>query len=385
MNVPARGGAGRILYVIHHHEYSGAEILHLPLMQADTDPLLACPPGSRTEQLAQSAGIPTVALPFRQLRHSGGAAEYLRSLVRGLRAARDLRRILVSQPSRTTVYCIALRPGMITAVAALGLKRHVVWYVPDCLPPAGPARVLAKALARLRADTVIAISDFVLRDAGGPGSRLGRRMKVIHPGVDLERFSAARPRPGSPLAVVLGHVSPTKRTDLAVDVAERLADGEPQFQVQIVGRAQYRDEDFAFERDLQQRVRDDPRLSTRVTFGGFSGDVSGAFDGVGLLLHCRDDEPFGMALLEAMASGLPVVAPRAGGPIEIVDDGVTGLLYPPGDADAAATAVKSLLDDPERASRMGAAGRDRVRDSFEAERQTAVLAQAIEDVGNEDS
>ena len=53
-----------------------------------------------------------------------------------------------------------------------------------------------------------------------------------------------------------------------------------------------------------------------------------------MLLHCADDEPYGLALVEALAAGRPVVAPAAGGPLEIVADGA-GRLYPPGDADAA--------------------------------------------------
>jgi len=82
-------------------------------------------------------------------------------------------------------------------------------------------------------------------------------------------------------------------------------------------------------------------------------------------------------LVEAMASGLPVVAPRAGGPLEIVEDGVTGLLYSPGDADSAAAAVRTLLDDPGRAAEMGAAGRARVRERFDAKRHTDLLRRAI--------
>lgn len=70
------------------------------------------------------------------------------------------------------------------------------------------------------------------------------------------------------------------------------------------------------------------------------------------------DEPFGMALLEAQAAGLAVVAGRSRGVPDVVSDGVTGLLAPPGDAGAFAGAVLALLDSPARASAMGAAGAD---------------------------
>ena len=79
-------------------------------------------------------------------------------------------------------------------------------------------------------------------------------------------------------------------------------------------------------------------------------------------------EPFGLAILEAMAQAKPVVAVNAGGPPEIVRDGETGLLVPPRDAEALADALETLLDDPQRAQTMGEAGFERLRDCFSAGR-----------------
>lgn len=82
-------------------------------------------------------------------------------------------------------------------------------------------------------------------------------------------------------------------------------------------------------------------------------------------------EPFGLALLEAMAQGKPVVAINCGGPPEIVVNGQTGLLVPPGDHAAMAKALGELLDDPERARTMGQAGFARLHERFGAERMAA--------------
>ncbi len=79
-------------------------------------------------------------------------------------------------------------------------------------------------------------------------------------------------------------------------------------------------------------------------------------------------ETFGISCLEAMAFGLPVVATRAGGLPEVVEDGVTGLLVPPGDPQALADAIRRLLADPELRRRMGQAGRERVVAEFTADR-----------------
>jgi glycosyltransferase involved in cell wall biosynthesis len=75
-------------------------------------------------------------------------------------------------------------------------------------------------------------------------------------------------------------------------------------------------------------------------------------------------EPFGLVIIEAMAMGCPVIAARAGGPVEIVEDGISGLLTRPGDAIALAAAIRDLLIDPDRRSRFSVAGRARVENVY---------------------
>jgi glycosyltransferase involved in cell wall biosynthesis len=75
-------------------------------------------------------------------------------------------------------------------------------------------------------------------------------------------------------------------------------------------------------------------------------------------------ESFGIACLEAMAFSVPVVATRAGGLPEVVEDGISGLLVPPGDPQSLAEAIITLLNDPAQRSRMGVAGHERVLESF---------------------
>src|SRR5439155_19958662 len=77
-----------------------------------------------------------------------------------------------------------------------------------------------------------------------------------------------------------------------------------------------------------------------------------------------DPEGLGVVLLEAMNHATPVIASRVGGIPDIVEDGVSGLLVPPGDAATLAAAVRRLRDDPALARRMGEAGRRRLREQF---------------------
>ena len=366
-----RGDRARVLYVIQQREPSGAEAFVADVMRADPDPLLACPAGSGVETWAARLGVPTVSLPFRSLRHSGGWLETLRSVPRGLVSARDLRRVLREHPERRIVYCSSLRPGLLATLARIGLGRRTLWVVTDWLPPGLLGRATRLA-ARVGCDRAAATSRAIAADFAGGSTTLSGRTTVVYPGVDPGRFaSEVGRRPTS--AAIVGAISPTKRTDLAIDIAARVARELPDFELDIVGRALYRDEDFALEAELQRRVAGDGDLSEHVRFRGHTDEVASRLAETRLLLHCRPDEPFGIVLTEAMAAGLPVVAPAAGGPCEIVADGVTGLLFPPDDAAGAAARVVSLLRDPEAARSMGEAGRARVRERFSVEDQVAAF------------
>ena len=104
-------------------------------------------------------------------------------------------------------------------------------------------------------------------------------------------------------------------------------------------------------------------LGGEVDFRGFRDDVPAELARLDVLVHASTiPEPFGQVVLEGMAAGLPVVAADAGGPAEIVDDGVDGLLYPPGHAPALAERLRLLAGDRELRARLGRSGRERARD-----------------------
>ncbi len=89
-----------------------------------------------------------------------------------------------------------------------------------------------------------------------------------------------------------------------------------------------------------------PDLDGRVELRGRVEDPRPVLEGASVLLHCADREPFGIAMIEALAAGVPVVAPASGGPTEIVTK-ACGRLYPPGAAAAAAQGLRECLGRPE--------------------------------------
>ena len=114
---------------------------------------------------------------------------------------------------------------------------------------------------------------------------------------------------------------------------------------------------------------------------GARDDVPACLDAMDVAIHASVvPEPFGRVLIEAMALGRAVIAPREGGPLAVVVDGETGLLVAPRDADALADALATLLADPARRVAMGHAGRSRVDAVFDIRHHVAAMEALFEDV-----
>lgn len=105
-------------------------------------------------------------------------------------------------------------------------------------------------------------------------------------------------------------------------------------------------------------------LKGSVRFLGYRDDLAAVLAASDIVVHPAQREPFGRAVAEAMAAGKPVVAVRAGGPVELIRDGVSGILAEPGDLDGMAAAVTALCADAGRRELLGRAAQVRIRESF---------------------
>ena len=121
------------------------------------------------------------------------------------------------------------------------------------------------------------------------------------------------------------------------------------------------------ERTVAERVAADLGVSSRVTFVGAITDVERVLASADAFLLPSDGESFGLAALEAMACGVPVVGARAGGLPEVVTDGVDGILEPVGAVEAMGARLAALLANPEAVAAMGAAGRAKVESTYRPE------------------
>jgi glycosyltransferase involved in cell wall biosynthesis len=206
-----------------------------------------------------------------------------------------------------------------------------------------------------------------------------KRVETVVNGVDLERFTPdPRPDPvvlGLPLTdhyvVSVSQARAEKRIDVLIDAAVelfRLRSGLSLTFVHV-GGGQCLDEWKARAASLG--------LGGRYQFPGTRLDVVPYFRLATIFAHAAERESFGFVVAEAMACGKPVIAARSPGPSEIIDPGVTGILVEPGDVTGMARELLSLVEDPLRRERMGAAGRERCMRLYDGRRPAVELARVI--------
>jgi glycosyltransferase involved in cell wall biosynthesis len=240
--------------------------------------------------------------------------------------------------------------------------RRIVTRRMDYVPRGGP---WVRYLYNHAVDRVIAISGGVeraLRTAGVDADRI----RVVPSGIDSDRFGAppdARASlratwgvaDGDIVAIVVGALETRKGHATLIDAAARLGDRVP-LRLVFCGVGSL---DATLRRHAAER-------RVAVTFLGFRGDVGGCLAAADVAVLPSLHEGLGVAALEAMAAGRPVVASAVGGLAEVVLDGETGRLVPVGDPDALGAALDDLARSPELRARMGAAGVSRVAARYSA-------------------
>ncbi len=221
-----------------------------------------------------------------------------------------------------------------------------------------PVRLLARPLLE-RCDAVVAITEAVRAAMARVSPRLARRAVVIHNGADLASFRgvraarvASRSRLGyEPGAFVVGAVArldPRKGVDLLLDATARACGRLANLQVLIVGDGPERARLEAQARALG--------LEARVRLAGEQRDVRPFLAALDLFAAPSRTEGQGVAIVEALAAGIPVVAARVGGIPEVLGEGEYGWLAPPGDPGAWAEALVRAATTPAELERLAAKG-----------------------------
>ncbi|HDR8952642.1 glycosyltransferase family 4 protein [Burkholderia vietnamiensis] len=344
------GGAELSLLEIMKHMRANADVLLF-----DDGPFRAAlgEIGARVDVLDQGA----LAGVRKQGGVSAGALKQLVALVRNV--ARRARRAEV-------IYANTQRAMVVAALAGRLARKPVVWHLRDIVSGdhfGGKQLKAIKYCARFGITRVIANSDASAQAFRALTGFTPQHVDVVFNGISAEPFdalenvsqAALRARFGLPehawLVGSFSRLAHWKGQHLLLEAATR----HPDMHVVLVGAPLFGEDEYAAQ--LHETVARH-RMGDRVHFLGFQRDVAACMKAVDMVAHTSiTPEPFGRVIVEGMLARRPVVAARAGGVVEIIEDGENGLLCEPGNAAALADALGRLKHDGALRERLVAGGR----------------------------
>jgi glycosyltransferase involved in cell wall biosynthesis len=365
-----------VVYVQPNSEVGGSDLALLRTVEAlDHDrlrPVVVLPRDGPLVPLLHAAGAKIRFVPMVQLRTLPSASYQARYLTRFWPTVAQLNRVIREEDARL-VHSNSLY-SLYGAFAAVTTRRRHLWHIRE-IPPAIP--IAKPALAQ----TVLALSHMVIamtracaeglfgRNTGHP------KIHFLSEGLDLSAWCRARidrsirtelgVLPEVPVIGFVGRLDPWKGLNVFLEAAALVAVSFPNAVFVVAGDAPA---GFEAYRDRMITRAAELGLGKRVHFLGWRyrlNDIPAVMASLDVFSHTSiQPEPFGLVLIEAMAMGCPVVAARAGGPLEIIEEGVSGCLTPPGDAHAHAEAICALLADPVYRNRVREGARARVVERY---------------------
>lgn len=365
-----------ILYLNHTSSISGAEISLLNcitrLNQDKYSPLLICPPNGPLVNKARSMGVrvETIRLPHLTFTHN--PLKFLFFALSILRTRYHLKP-LIRKNNIDLVHANSIRAGILGTLAASSTRIPIVWHIRDFLPHSLSGRII-RWISGVKATRIIAISRAISKNFCLLPQQQEKTI-VIYDGVDLQKYDLASPHKKQrkaglgisnafPVAGIIGQIIDWKGQKEFIQAAAQIVKAFPEAKLLVIGEALFRKkETIPYKNELIKLVAE-LGLTENVIFTGLQEDIPGIISTLDIVVLASWKEPLGMAQLEAMAMGKPVVATNAGGTREVVEDGVTGTLIPPKNPRAIADAVIRLVKKSDTLRDMGKAGRKRVEQNF---------------------
>jgi len=201
------------------------------------------------------------------------------------------------------------------------------------------------------------------------------KIEVVLPGLDLEAFGGSKGRTGvrgelgletnQHLVLYTGRLRPVKGVDYGIKAFAQALAEQPDMHMALAGEGE--------QRQQLENLTVELGISEKVSFLGVRNDLASVLAAADSVLIPSLTEGFPRVAIEAMASSKPVVATRVGGTPEAIIDGETGILVPPKDIDAMASAITRVVTDPDLQSRLGSSARQRTEQHYSAASYVARL------------
>ncbi|MBC7288643.1 MAG: glycosyltransferase family 4 protein [Armatimonadetes bacterium] len=381
-------GLTTIAYADHAVEKGGAEVSLLLLLKrldrsAFRPVLLHAPDAEWLADLTQ-AQVELVAifkdsslLRLRRGDVAGGLWRNLSRIARASGALWDISRAIRGTRARL-LHSNTLKCHLLAGAAARLAGARVIWHMRDIVTEPAALNLLRWA-GRVVRPHIIAISQAVARSV----QHLGCPVEVVYNGVPLDAFKPGPPNPAlvaelsiephHRVLMTVARLTPWKGHQELLRAMPAILSRFPDARLLVVGGPKFWDESYAEElRRLAQHLG----VNHAVRWLGHRNDVAELLRLCEVFVLPSRDEPFGRALVEAMATAKPVVAGSSGAAPEVCPDGECGLLVDPADPGEIAQAVIELLANPEHAQALGLRGRERAAQLFDVTATT----KRIEDI-----
>ncbi len=380
-----------ILYVQSTSEIGGSDVTLLRTIEAldhtRIEPHVALPHDGPLVEAFRKTGCRVHLLPAMRKLTSRRGMSYLGRYAAGyvpgaLAVAGLIRREGIALVHTNSIH------NLYGFLAARWTRRPHVWHVREIVVRPRAIQWLEVKLVRRFSTRFIVVSDAVGDMFRAPGGRAPRHMVKLYDGVDLDAFhprqrtdNRIRRELGvgerAPLLGIVTRLDPWKGVGAFLEAASLIRRGVPQARFLICGGEIEGHE--GLEASLRRQARS-LGLDGAVLFSGWRyspRDIPEVYGALDVSVQCpARPEPYGLANVEAMASGVPGIAAAAGGPLELCVQGETTLLVPPRNPRATAEAAVTLLRDPARRLAMGAAGRRRAERLFDRR----LCVRALEDL-----
>lgn len=379
----------KVLFVSHSAELNGAELWLLEVLRridrSKYRPLLAVPEDGPLAVQARGAGILTAIVPMAwDLTPCGLTWRQPIARIWNRRAVSSLATLAAHDQIDVVFTNSAAMFSGARAARRLGLSH--VWAIHEILGGPRPFLKFFRGRKRLtrfilsRSDRVIVNSEATRTAFGGSEKVVLVRNGIDPRQADPGRLNALRAElgiaPGDFVVAVVGKIYPGKGQREALAAAGLLAPKHPNLRWLIIGAVG----DAAYERRIREDVRG-AGIDPKVIFTGYRPDLADLLGLAGAVVIPSVVESFGRVALEAMASGIPVLAVRAGGLPEIITHGENGFLLDSREPAEIALGIQYLLEHPDRAAAAAAAGRETVRKKFTVNAQVRAVEAVLEGIG----
>lgn len=312
-------------------------------------PVVACPNGTLAERCEQ-LGISKIEMQETYASFTSNPIKLACSLVSIFGRIKELRKIVqTTRPS--LIHANTIRSGIPAAIVTLGMGIPVIWHLHDLLPrniTGNSVRLLAYLCSHISVSAVSHATEknFRLR----PAERMVRKLPIatIYNSVNELAFypdASTRMRVRADLQLseteiavcIIGQLTKRKQQLELLQAFLKYFPSAPRIKIFIIGTAMFREENRTYQQQIDDFIQKN-RLEEQVKRLGARSDIAELLNGMDIAVLNSTEEPFGLALAEALATELPVVAPAHTGFLEVVHDQVTGLL-----ADDTDTLVRHIL------------------------------------------